>query len=207
MSSRRQRSNPLCGRYRQVSLEKKLRKCIRICRWQNVSIFFRPRCLNRLTGGYRRLSTWWRHQMETFSAFLAFWGGEFTSEFPAQRPETRSFGVFLEINCEAGDLRRYRAHYDVILMNLSSCSPRRPSNNVYWRQTPFWNTINWMQISDFYSNFADPRVQFSSRYRVYSNFNKYAHIYVPASLDINTQTGNLQGTPIKECPLRNVWCS
>ena len=52
--------------------------------------------------------------------------GEFTGpgEFPAQRPVTRSFDVFfdlrlnkrLENNCEAGDLRRYRAHYDVIVM-------------------------------------------------------------------------------------------
>ena len=33
-----------------------------------------------------------------------------TGEFPAQRPVTRSFG-------EAGDLRRYRAHYDVTVMN------------------------------------------------------------------------------------------
>ena len=41
-------------------------------------------------------STWWRHQMETFSALLAFCTGNplVTGEFPAQRPVTRSFEVF-----------------------------------------------------------------------------------------------------------------
>ena len=39
---------------------------------------------------------WWRHQMETFSALLAICAGNspVTGEFPAQRPVTRSFGVF-----------------------------------------------------------------------------------------------------------------
>ena len=43
--------------------------------------------------------TWWRHQMETFSASLAICGGNspFTGEFPAQRPVTRSFDVFLDL--------------------------------------------------------------------------------------------------------------
>ena len=53
--------------------------------------------------------------------------GEFTGpgEIPTQRPVTQSFDVFfinLRVNngwvnnCEAGDLRRQRAHYDVIVM-------------------------------------------------------------------------------------------
>ena len=56
--------------------------------------------------------------METFSALLAI------CEFPAQRPVTRSFDVFFDLRLnkrlskyrEAGDLRRYRAHYGVIVM-------------------------------------------------------------------------------------------
>ena len=41
--------------------------------------------------------TWWRHQMEAFSALLAICAGNspVTGEFPAQRPVTRSFNVFL----------------------------------------------------------------------------------------------------------------
>ena len=40
--------------------------------------------------------TWWRHQMETFSALLALSAGNSpaSGEFPAQRPVTRSFDVF-----------------------------------------------------------------------------------------------------------------
>ena len=65
--------------------------------------------------------------METFSALLAICAGNslVTGEFLAQRPVTRSFGVFFDLrlingwvnNGEAGDLRRYRAYYDVIVMD------------------------------------------------------------------------------------------
>ena len=42
--------------------------------------------------------TWWRHQMETFSALLAICAGTSlaTGEFPAQQPVTRSFDVFFD---------------------------------------------------------------------------------------------------------------
>ena len=44
------------------------------------------------------LITWWRHQMETFSALLAICAGnsQVSGEFPAQRPVTRSFDVFFD---------------------------------------------------------------------------------------------------------------
>ena len=44
-------------------------------------------------------SSWWRHQMETFSALLAFCAGNspVPGEFPAQRPVMRSFDVILEL--------------------------------------------------------------------------------------------------------------
>ena len=64
--------------------------------------------------------------METFSALLAIYAGNspVPGEFPTQRPVTRSFDVFFDLrlnnrwvnNCEAGDLRRYRALYDVIVI-------------------------------------------------------------------------------------------
>ena len=43
--------------------------------------------------------TWWRHQMETFSALLAICAGNspVTGEFPAQRQVTRSFDVFFDL--------------------------------------------------------------------------------------------------------------
>ena len=80
--------------------------------------------------------SWWRHQMETISALLAICAGSspVPCEFPAQRPVTRRFDVFW-INgwvntSEACDLRRNRAHYDVIIICLkviwpSGWQPRR----------------------------------------------------------------------------------
>ena len=43
--------------------------------------------------------TWWRHQMEIFSALLAICAGNspVSGEFPAQRPVTRSFDVFFDV--------------------------------------------------------------------------------------------------------------
>ena len=59
--------------------------------------------------------------METFPALLAFCVGNspVTGEFPAQRPVTRSFDVFYDLRLNkrlAGDLKRNRAHYNVIAM-------------------------------------------------------------------------------------------
>ena len=44
-------------------------------------------------------NTWWRHQMETFSALLAICAGNspVPGEFPTQRPVTRSFDVFFDL--------------------------------------------------------------------------------------------------------------
>ena len=43
--------------------------------------------------------SWWRHQMETCSALLAFCAGNspVTGEFPTQRPVSRSFDVFFDL--------------------------------------------------------------------------------------------------------------
>ena len=65
--------------------------------------------------------------METFSALLAICArnSPVPGEFPAQRPVTRSFDVFVDPhlnkgltknNYEAGALRRYRAHFDAIVI-------------------------------------------------------------------------------------------
>ena len=66
-----------------------------------------------------------------FSALLAICAGNspVTGEFPPQRPVTQSFDVFFDLclnkrlskhNCEAGDLRRQRVHYDVTVMKLQN---------------------------------------------------------------------------------------
>ena len=43
--------------------------------------------------------TWWRHQMETFSALLAICAGNspVPGDFPAQRPVTRGFDIYFDL--------------------------------------------------------------------------------------------------------------
>ena len=71
-------------------------------------------------------TSWWRHQMETFSALLAFCAGNspVPGEFP-HKGQCRGALMFSLIcawtnrqvnNREAGDLRRHQAHYDVSVM-------------------------------------------------------------------------------------------
>ena len=79
-----------------------------------------------ITKFYEFEKSWWRHQMETFSALLTLCAGNspVSCEFPSQRSVTRSLDVSLICawinawvnNREAGDLRLHRGHYDVIVM-------------------------------------------------------------------------------------------
>ena len=63
--------------------------------------------------------TWWRHQMETFSALLAICAGN-----SPHKGQCRGAVIFFICvwmngwvnNREASDLRRYRGHYDVTVM-------------------------------------------------------------------------------------------
>ena len=89
-------------------------------------IFSKFRKLQPDLPGANELISWWRHQMEPFSALLALCAGNspVPGEFPAQNPVTRSFDVFFDLrlnkrwvnNREAGDLRRHLGHYDVNVM-------------------------------------------------------------------------------------------
>ena len=79
---------------------------------------------------WRTIKSWWRHQMEIFSALLALCAGN--SPVPVNSPhkgQWRGALVFSLIcarindwvnNREAGDLRHHRGHYDVNV--LSQCS-------------------------------------------------------------------------------------
>ena len=68
----------------------------------------------------------WRHQMETFSALLAICAGN--SPVPGNSPHKSQWrgALMFSLICvwinnrEAGDLRRYRAHYDVTVILASS---------------------------------------------------------------------------------------
>ena len=69
--------------------------------------------------------TWWRHQMETFFALLAICAGNSPVPNSPHKGQWRGALVFSLIcvwinvwvnNREAGDLRRYRAHYHVTVV-------------------------------------------------------------------------------------------
>ena len=84
---------------------------------------------------------WWRHQMETFFALLApcAENSPVSSEFPAQRPVTRSFDVFFDLQLIKGLSKHsrgwwfdYRAHYDVIVMGMKVMNQPRLSYVHGW---------------------------------------------------------------------------
>ena len=86
-------------------------------------------CLNQLT------RSWWRHKMETFPRYWPFVRGIHRSPVNSQhKGQWRGALMFSLIcaringwanNCEVGDLRRHRAHYDVTVMVLVIVDPRR----------------------------------------------------------------------------------
>ena len=77
--------------------------------------------------------------MEIFSALLAIYAGNspVTGEFPSHKGQWRVALMFSLICAwingfvnirEAGDMRRYRAHYDVIEMGVYSCVDKNEFN-------------------------------------------------------------------------------
>ena len=94
-------------------------KCIQ---WNSMStILFRPLGVLAVV-----ILPWWRHQLETFPALLAICAGN--SPRPVNSPHKGQWRGALMIslicvwisgwvnNGKAGDVKRYRAHYDVIVM-------------------------------------------------------------------------------------------
>ena len=87
------------------------------CLWRHMFL----KCMWQMT-----FIPWWRHQMETFSALLALCAGN--SPVPVNSPHKGQWRGALIVslidawindwvnNREAGDLRRQRGHYDVIVM-------------------------------------------------------------------------------------------
>ena len=103
--------------------------------------------------------SWWRHQMETFSALLALceWG-EFTGHrwIPPTKASDAELWCFLWSapwingwinNGEAGDLRRHRALYDVIVVLWD-----RSSATLLGNITSYCNPIYRRMITTFMSH-------------------------------------------------------
>ena len=89
-------------------------------------------CIWNLSSWYTSIFlsySWWRHQMETFSALLALCAGNspVTGEFPSQRPVTRSFDIFYDVtvmlsnNMVSNDLARCWCSFFIILQSKFNC--------------------------------------------------------------------------------------
>ena len=90
--------------------------------------------------------------------------GEFTGpgEFPAQRPATRGFDVFFDLhwindwvnNRQAGDLYRYRTHYDGIVMICNVCPESVSCHNTTGTLTKHqvFVSLTLTQLCIFFNN-------------------------------------------------------
>ena len=100
--------------------------------------------------------SWWRHQMEIFSALLAICAGNSRVNSP-HKGLWRGALTFSLISAwmngwvndgDAGDLRRHHAHYDVTVMILVASfqfdGPDTDSPMVLFLSKGFWQCINHM---------------------------------------------------------------
>ena len=86
--------------------------------------------LTIISGNFPCIIAWWRHQMETFSAFLAICAGNSptTGEIPAQKSVTRNFDVFVDLRLDerlskqswGWWLRRHGAHCGITIMRYQN---------------------------------------------------------------------------------------
>ena len=95
--------------------------------------------------------SWWRHPMDTFSALLAICAG--INRTPVNFPHKGQwFGALMFSlicvwiygrlnNHEAGDLRRYRTHYEVIAMIWLCSSGIRANVQLHDQAQPFYSSI------------------------------------------------------------------
>ena len=97
---------------------------------------FRPTRLHRVH------VSWWRHQMEAFSALLALCAGNSpaSGEFPAQRPVTRSFDVFFDLCLNKRLRKQWRGWwFETLLCPLwSHCNVPRENRVMHTMCNQTW---------------------------------------------------------------------
>ena len=98
-------------------------------------------------------STWWRHQMKTFSALLAICAGNspVPGEFPTQRPVTRSFDVYFDLRLN----KRLSKHSWGWWFETLSCSLWRHRNDISKR---YHLHLQWKHSDDISVAYMSIRV-------------------------------------------------
>ena len=131
------------------------------------------------------LFSWWRHQMETFSALLAICAGSspVPDEFTAQRPVTRSFDVFFHLRLNKRLSKQSWGwwfetlshplwrHRNVLLNDMLSHG--NDEMGIY-RTTPMWRLLlhGLTSVPTWISNHMHSKVWDEITYPV-PNFNSY----------------------------------
>ena len=165
----------LAGYSRCVSLPVvQMHGCFRI--WLIYASHVRTWQLNGAPGELQDGVSWWRHQMETFSALLALCAGNspVTGEFAAQRPVTRSFEVSFDL-----------------------CLNKRLSKQSWgwWFETP--SRSLWRHRNVFDQNIVQQNVfitsYFTHVYTGLTSFGLYQHLWV-----------NSYALNVREIPNHNV---
>ena len=106
-------------------------------------------------------TTWWRHQMETFSALLAICAGNSSVAVNSPHKGQRCGDLMFSLIClwkngwvnngEAGELRRYFTHYDVNVMSQAKQEliPWDTVCLVHFKRDDYYN------LSKIFYNFTD----------------------------------------------------
>ena len=156
----------------------------------------------------RVFRSWWRHQMETFSALLAICAGNspIPCEFPAQRPVTRSFDVFF-------DLR-----------------PNKRLSKQWWRwwfempSSPLWRHCNDIKMPSYQymkSHCVDKTISWPSYLHNGTSYTgKMTYLYwiraqgvvvicIPPILILNSNLAKSRSSiiPTSNCPIVSKFCA
>ena len=132
---------------------------------------------------------WWRHQMKSFSALLAFCVGNSTVTVDSPHKGQWRGALMFSLICtsinswanngDAGELKRHRAHYDVSAMN---------PGGVYWcTLVPLGGHVSYFAITkatfDSWSHNRDNAYIYFRR-KIYYQINRY-NIKPPKDLNHN----------------------
>ena len=97
--------------------------------------------------------SWWRHQMETFSALLAICAGNspVPGEFPTQRPVTRSFDVYFDLRPNKRLSKQSRGWwFETLLCSLwrhrNDCGKCPPYQDVIMAYFLSSLVIGWLRL-------------------------------------------------------------
>ena len=103
--------------------------------------------------------SWWRHQMETFSALLAPWAGNspVAGEFPAPKPVTRSFDVYFDLHLNKRLCKQSIRH----LFEMPSCS--------LWRQCNGWYRLRPVGSNSIYDDISSAKPKERCQKKIWRN--------------------------------------